>query len=242
MPTTNTDKSAPPALSRIDIYAAPGPPTPPPPVSLPAAAAWLPPPATHPLSLSGLPRVLLSPPAATGTASRSRTPVATTAAQIAVLKYLRGHVDVRPELPGDVPTAASAAAGPTVPPPVPDKTADPRPGPGGLATFTDTVTKARLAAATSPALSAMRYVVVGAVGGRLLGAPSPVLELPLLTDLTAPAGATVTYDEKTTTLTWMATATPQLFRVYRTDADGHEEGGPLNPTPLAATPRVAAAR
>lgn len=243
VPFENADKSTPPMISRVEIYAAAGPVilSAPAPMSIAPFALAIPiggvlaPVASTAIVLSRFPPIQLSQPAGLAPPPRGgkAKPPATGAGQILNKKYLRGRIEVRPAPEPASEESAEPPEGAQDPGAAPKPADDPRPQPGWITTFTEQVTAERAAAAQSPDASILRYVVVGVAGARRLGAPSPVVEVPLVMEVAPPPGeAAVTYDATTIKLTWTATSTAQVFRVYRTDAEGNEDGPPLNPAVL----------
>jgi fibronectin type 3 domain-containing protein len=237
LPSENIDHTTPAALARVEIYAAAGPVTltAPVPMSIPPMPYTVPvngvlvPVASTPFLLSRVPPIQLFVPLEFVKARRAKAPeVATTAVAIQTKKHLRGTVDVKP-----APKEASADGAPAEPGAALEN--DPRPAPGDATTYTEQVAAERAAAAKNADVSVLRYVIVGVTPGKRPGTPSPVLEVPLTMDVSAPRDAAVTYDETTTTLTWTAGGPAQTFRVYRLNDAGKEDGPPLTPVPLAAT-------
>jgi hypothetical protein len=246
IPAENADHTEPPAISRVQLYGAAGPA----PAVAPAPFAFPAVPltisvngtmvavASTPLLLSRLTPVQLWDEAGSSTAKRAPkgTPPPTTAVALLTSKHLLDEIEVRPA-PAAAVEAAPAAAAPSAggnsssasstPP-----TVETKPTPGSRAAFVEDVAAVRAAAAAHPDASLMRYVVVGAAGGRRLGTPSAVIEIPLTLDLPPPTDLAVTFDETTTKLTWTPGAPLQSFRVYQTDRTGQESAAPLNPAPL----------
>lgn len=224
VPAANLDNSTPAAVTRIDIYAAPGPPAAPgSPVFPPAVISVVLP--ARPIPASRFPGVRLWPPATTPVASGKRAtagPVLT-GAQLLNAAYLRGHVDIRPpQPPKDTTTPAPPA--PTGPP-------DPRPAAGDAAAYSESVTKER-AGATSVDASVLRYLVVPVAGRNRPGQPSSVLEVPLIPSPPPPRDVAISYDEHRMKMTWAGGDPAVVFRIYRADAAGKEEAKPLNDTAL----------
>ena len=237
VPNENTDLTTPVALARVEIYASAGPvtQTAPVPMSIPAMPYSVPidgvpvPVTSTPILISRVPPVQLwVPPEFVKPRGDKPREAATTQAAIMTRKYLRGAVDVRP-----APKDPSAEGRPVEPPTAVEN--DPRPAPGAATTYTEQVTADRAAAAKSADVSVLRYVVVGVTPGKRPGAPSPVLEVPLTVDVAPPRDPAVTYDETTVKLTWTPAGPEQLFRVYRLNDDGKEDGPPMNATPIAVT-------
>ncbi len=237
VPSENRDGSAPPAISAVEIYGAAGPPAPvqPAPFAMPPVPLSIPiggtavPVVSAPLAIGRFSQVQLAEPsdrASAGGRANRVTPAATTVAAILTSKYLRARIAVRP--PPKPLADGEAAPGQREAPP------DTRPGPGMPASFSEQIDAARAAAAASPDVSVLRYVVVGVAGGHRLGAPSPVLEVPLTLDVAPPTGLAASYDETTLKLAWTAGAPAQSYRVYRADSQGAEEPSPLDPAPLTA--------
>lgn len=255
IPTENTDGTTPPVISRVEIYAAAGPPAPvtPHPFAIPVLPLWpapAPPPATPgaapasvvappgpaPLLISRFPPVQLFPtdPSATTATDRRREPPATTAAAIMTRKYLRSEIEVRPpdpvpEGPGEAPAEEPAADEPA---PAAPEVDDPRPAPGMRARFSEQVTDELAAAGESPEASVLRYVVVGVAGNSRLGAPSAVLEFPLTSEVAPPGHLSFAYGEANLALAWTPSAPLQSYQVYRSGLDGAEDPRPLNTAPL----------
>ncbi|MFI5177814.1 MAG: fibronectin type III domain-containing protein [Vicinamibacterales bacterium] len=99
-----------------------------------------------------------------------------------------------------------------------------KPLPGEVSTFTEAVASSEHGA-TAPT----RYYVVVAVSGRdHRGASSPVLNVPLSTDVDAPTDASLTYDEHAFTLTWTSPKDGLAFRVYEADRDGRPSATPVS--------------
>jgi hypothetical protein len=235
IPAENTDGSTPPVISRVEIYAAVGPPTPvtPQPFAIPAVPLWIPaapvpapptpPPAPAPLLISRFPPVQLFPLDATAAnEARRRDPPATTAPAILTRKYLRSQIEVRPPTPTTEEPAVE-------PPPEP---AELRPAPGSRALFSEQVIEEMAAAEATPEASVLRYVVVPIAAGRRQGTPSPVLEFPLTAEVAAPSHLSVAYGETDVALAWTPGAPLQSYRVYSSDLEGRENPSPLNATPL----------
>lgn len=248
IPTENADQSAPPVISRVEIYAAPGPPT----VVAPAPFALPPVPLTIPVNgvatlvastpflLSRITPVQLSTPEGTPAAGAARPakgkPPATTAVAILTSKHLRGQIEVRPPAiePAGEPAAEPPPQEKPAEPPSQETPADPRPEPGASVTFADPIAAERAGAAKSADAAILRYVVVPVAKGRRLGTPSPILELPLTTEIAPPTHLSFAYDATTLALAWEPAGPLQSFRVYLTDRDGKEAAGPpLYPAPLA---------
>jgi hypothetical protein len=229
VPTDSLDRTVPLELTRVEVYAAPGPPslTPPvsmaiPPVPLTIQASTGAPAviASAPIALTRFPPVqLFVPPGLPKPRTKEAPP--TTPAAITKSKYLRKKIDVQPP-----PSADGESERPTDP-------NDARPKPGDTITVDDSVSAERAAASASPSSSVLRYVVVGVARGKRLGAPSPVLEVPLSTEVPPPGDPQISYDETSIKLTWTSTAAGQTFRVYRAGG-GKEDAAPLNATPLTA--------
>jgi hypothetical protein len=228
VPPANLDNSTPPSVTRLDVYAAAGPPTPPGPGFFPPAPFPLPVPGRPIMMNSFPPSRIWTPPAPPAPTRRGGAPV-TTGVQLLNAAYLRGHVDVRPPPP---PVAAGDANAKEPPAPAASTTEpDPRPAPGEPATFTYDVSKER-AAAGAEDLSVMRFMVVPIAGRNRPGPPSNVLELPLTSTLVPPSSPVVSYDERTITVTWTPTEPSQIFRIYRADSTGKEVLPALTPGPI----------
>jgi hypothetical protein len=226
IPTDNTDPSLPLELTRVDIYAAAGPPAatapvpmaiPAVPLAIPAAAGALTPVNSEPLPLTRFQPVQLFQPAGAVKPVRPQDAPPTTVPQITKTKYLRKRIDVK-RLP--LPDA----------PPPPDDPNDHRPKPGDTITIDDQVTAERAAAAAATDVSVLRYVIIGRAGNRP-GTPSPVLEVPLVANVPPPQNPEATYDETSVKLSWGVGDPTETFRVYRS-VDGKEDGPPLNAAPL----------
>ena len=222
IPAENADRSAPPAVTRVDIYAAAGPPAAVP-VMIPVASLSFPV-ASVPLPVSRFPAVVLSQPAGfTARAARVPEGPPVTAAAILKPKYLRGHVDVRPPPAPPPPGTPAPAAAP----------ADPRPAPGDVAVYVEQIPKELAAAAASRDVSALRFVVVGVAGHNRPGVRA-LVEIPLGVDPAAPHDPAIVYDETSMKLTWTPSEPGQKFHVYRSDSTGQEQGSALNAAPLTA--------
>jgi hypothetical protein len=244
IPTENTDHTTPPVISRVDIYAAAGPPSPvsPAPFAFPPVPLLVPvngvpaPILSTPFLLSRLPPVRLADPTATAPGAKPRKkgpPPATTGATIMTSKHLRGQIEVRPApvetAPGQPADADAAAPVPVTAPAAPP---DPRPMPGSPATFTETIGAELAAAAADPDASVLRYIVVPAASGRRFGAPSPILEFPLTLQVPPPQHLSYAYDAATLAIAWTPGAPLQSFRLYRTDPAGQELPDPAPAPPL----------
>jgi hypothetical protein len=226
IPTANVDPSLPLELTRVDIYAAPGPPAPtaPVPMTVPAVPLAIPdetgapaPISSEPLPLTRFQPVQLFQPPGAVKPVRPQDAPPTTVPQITKTKYLRKRIDVKRLPPPDGPAP-------------PDDPNDHRPKPGDTITIDDPVTAERAAAAAAPDVSVLRYVIIGRAGNRP-GTPSPVLEVPLVATVPPPPqNAQATYDETSVKLSWGAEPT-ETFRVYRS-VDGKEDGPALNAAPL----------
>jgi hypothetical protein len=212
----------------------------PPPVAAPrrpGAAVPAVPPGPPPFLISRIPPVQLFDPTAVGgpVVRSKKPPPPSTVPTIMVPKYRSGRLEVRPLPPPVPPTEAGAEpAAAAAPPAAATVPVDPRPAPGEPTTFSKQVAAERAAAAADPDLSVYRMVVVGVTRGGRPGTPSPLIEFPLTTELAAPLAPVITYDATTLKLTWTRGAPAQVFRVYRTDAQGKEDNWPLTAAPLAA--------
>ena len=107
--------------------------------------------------------------------------------------------------------------------------ADPRPMPGEVARFVETVPAADPKAATP----LVRYYTASATTGRRRGAPAPIVPMRVTTDPAAPDGMKADYSEQTLTVSWQATA-DQRFVIDETNNSGG------TPTRLTAAPLEAA--
>ena len=239
VPTENQDRSSPPVISAVEVYAAVGPPTAvtPAPFAIPPVAITIPingaavAVASAPLALSRFPTVRLFEFAADGATTakppkRGQAP-ATTPPAIMTSKHLKTRIAVR-AAPQDA-AREPAAEPPATPPDVAGA-----PAPGDVATYADQIGPERTAAAADPDVSVLRYVVVGVAGKHRLGVPSPVLELPLTLDVKPPTDLAVTYDEASVKLTWEAEPSVGGFRVYPASRQGEDAAAPLNETALTA--------
>jgi hypothetical protein len=239
VPSENADHTTPPALAKVQIFAAAGP------ASAVAATPMSIPPVPLAIPINGLPVIVnstallvsrfppvqLAIPPGFATPAKKKGPAPdVTVPQITVKKHLRGEIAVRPA-PEPVEGEAAAPAAPVAPPS--GAAEDTRPLPGATATFSEQVPAERAAAAQSSDASILRYVVVGVTAAKRLGMPSPILEIPLTAEVLPPRDAAATYDETLVKLTWTPTGPSQSFRVYRSDPAGKEEAAPLNPLPLA---------
>jgi fibronectin type 3 domain-containing protein len=66
-----------------------------------------------------------------------------------------------------------------------------------------------------------------------IGGPSDLIAVPLVDPPAPPSDPTISYDEKTLTVTWQPAAEGQAFRVYDIDSSGKEKNGrPLGDAPL----------
>jgi hypothetical protein len=225
VPSENLDRSSPPAVVRVDIYAAVGPTSgiPPVPAMIPVAAISIAVPSA-PIPVSRFTAVRLSaPPPASGRGGRVPPGPPVTAGAIYDPKYLHGHVDVRP------PAQPNAKGG--TPPDSSRRPPDARPAPGDRATYVDQVDKELAAAAQSHEPVSKRYVVVP-VGARNQPGGRSLVEIPLVADPAPVQDAAASYDEASIKLTWKPGATGQKFQVYRSDPAGKEEDAPLNATAL----------
>jgi hypothetical protein len=152
-------------------------------------------------------------------AERSKQPPPTTVQQIAVPKYLRKRVDVKPVPAPDKPAP-------------PEDPADHRPKPGDAIAVDDHVAAERAAAATAREVSILRYVIVG-MSGKRLGTPTSVLEVPLTTSVAPPGNLQAEYDEASLKLSWTGGSAAETFQAYRA-VSGREDGPPLNAAPLTS--------
>jgi hypothetical protein len=249
IPSDNLDRSSPPSVRRVDVYAAVGPTSasPPVPAVIPPVVISIAIPSV-PLSFAQFPAVALGLPPAGRRAGRSAPaqgpPV--TAAAILQKKYLRGHLDVRPPPPpvppppkskesnGKEPASKAPAPPPTPPPPRPP---DPRPGAGDTVSYVDQVTTEIAAAQQARDPMSIRYVVMPVAGSDRNGVRS-LVEVPLRADPIPPINFVAGYNESILRITWAPTAPAQNYQVYRSDPAGKETGPPVNPTPLTV-PEIA---
>ena len=142
-------------------------------------------------------------------------------------KNLVGMLEVRPP-------DASDSSDPNAP-------EDPRPAPGGVATYSETPPtpgEAKLWA-DAQARPTRLYTVVGMSKARKQSLMSEPLVVPLGTTPDPPHDVVVTYDHTTLTLTWAGSA-DAAYRVYAVDHDGKELASKdlpaalLTPSPLSA--------
>jgi hypothetical protein len=240
IPSDNVDRSNPPSVRRVDIYAAVGPTSasPPVPALIPVAAISLPI-ASVPLSVAKFPAVTLGQPPAGRRAGRA-APVEgppVTAAAILKKEFLRGHIDVHPPPPPAPPPPKSkepSGKEPKVkepPLPPPPKPPDPRPGAGDAVTYVDQVTTEIAAAATERDPMSIRYLIVPVAGSDRNGVRA-LVEVPLKAAPVPPINLADGYNETSLRMTWTPTAPAQNYQVYRTDAAGKETGPPVTSIPL----------
>ena len=166
---------------------------------------------------------------------------------------LVGTIDVRPAPPAAGESAAPEAIAPAVPP-------DPRPGPGDLAVWSETIPTAaprplELTRGQRERLSAERpiwmairptglfvpvtrlrlptryYVAIGVSEHRRPGRPSAVMVLPYGPAPPAPGPLTITVTETQLTLEWTTSEPLAPVTVVETTRDGVEQ-----PTPVQAAP------
>ena len=134
---------------------------------------------------------------------------APTMAKLAVKQNLKAAIAVRRPMPEGKPVPAADR----------DK-----PLPGDATTFADPI-GSNEHGSSAPT----RYYVVVAVSGRdRRGGPSPVLSVPLATDVAAPTNLSITYDEHAFKIAWTSPAEGLSFRVYDADRDGHPAGPPVS--------------
>jgi len=253
IPTTNTDRTSPAAVARVEVYAR----------SVPAGS---PRPAKEQIVLKEnlVDVVEVKPPAKSDESAPADTTAAPTSAKPGDDRPGTGDVvTFSEEIPQATPLplpalkgrAAQVAAGtarpsaPATPPPAAGAAAGTGQASTGAAVTTAGASTAGAAAAASAANPAAavtpkletpppavptRYFWIQAVAPHgQTGPPPDLVAVPLVDPPAAPTAPLMDYTEQTLTFTWQPGAEGETFRVYQVDPSGKEKDGrPLNDAPL----------
>jgi hypothetical protein len=259
IPSTNTDRTSPAAVSRVEVYARSVPAESPRPVkeqlvlrdNLVGTIDVKPPETDADKTSDAKPDAPPPPPdhrPGTGEAAAftETVPTATptplpplkgraaqaAAAAAAAAKTSAGSAQATPTTPTTPPTSTgtTGAAG----------AASAAAGAVGAGASAASPTTGAMAAAAPPKpVPPTRYYWIQAISPHgQIGAPADLIAVPLVDPPVAPVEPKISYDEKTLTVTWQPGAEGEAFRVYDVDSSGKEKTGrPLGDAPLK-TPQL----
>lgn len=260
IPTTNTDRTSPASVTRVEIYARSAPANSPRPMQEQivvkdnlVATIEVRPPASD---KEPPPNAPADPRPATGDAVTFSETIPTSAPTALPALKRKTPQAVVPQaaaatpagapgqgvIPSFSPEARGAGAGtppPVTPPPAGSSATTPPAGTAGAAAAAGiTPAPAAADAAKTPPkpLPPMRYYWIQAISTHgKPGTAADVIAIPLVDPPKPPTALETPYDEKTLTLKWTPAADGQTFRVYDVDRSGKEtkkDGRPLNDAPL----------
>ena len=256
IPTTNSDRTSPAAVARVEVYARSVPAESPRPVqeqivlkeNLVDTIAVKPPASDNTPPVPNAPADLRP---ATGDAVTFQETLPTTAPT--PLPALKGRAALAAAAGQRGTGAATPPAGAPGQGVIPTRSPESRSGAAGTASAAGASGAAAASGAAGAATGAApgaqptaltppkplpptRYFWIRAVSSHgQPGANGDLVAVALTTPPAPPTNPKITYDEKTLTFTWTPAADGQTFRVYEVDRDGHEknkEGRPLNDAPL----------